>query len=45
MFTGIGSAGAVGLGILVSGDPLDAIRLAGIALIVGGVLVLRAAAG
>lgn len=43
-FTGMGAVGAVGLGIALTGDSLDPLRLAGIALIVGGVIVLRAAA-
>lgn len=41
-FTGIGAAGAVGLGIVASGDPVSAPRLGAIALIVAGVIALRA---
>jgi quaternary ammonium compound-resistance protein SugE len=41
VFTGMGSAGAVTLGVLISGDPISAPRLAGIALIVAGVVVLQ----
>lgn len=41
VFTGIGATGAVGLGILLAGDPVDGPRLAGIALVVGGVVVLQ----
>jgi quaternary ammonium compound-resistance protein SugE len=41
VFTGIGALGAVGLGILLSGDPVTAPRLIGIAFVVGGVIVLQ----
>ena len=41
VFTGIGAAGAVVLGIVVSGDPLTAARLIGIALVIAGALVLQ----
>ena len=41
VFTGIGAVGAVALGVLVHGDPVDAARLAGISLVVGGVVVLQ----
>jgi quaternary ammonium compound-resistance protein SugE len=41
VFTGIGASGAVVLGILFSGDPLDAGRLAGLALVVAGAIVLQ----
>ena len=43
VFTGIGALGAVMLGIALSGDPLSSARLAGIALIVLGVVVCRLA--
>jgi quaternary ammonium compound-resistance protein SugE len=45
VFTGIGATGAVLLGILISGDPVDAWRLAGIALVVAGVIVLQRVSG
>lgn len=45
VFTGIGAAGAVTLGILVSGDPVDAGRLGAIALIVAGVVAARVVGG
>jgi quaternary ammonium compound-resistance protein SugE len=45
VFTGIGATGAVGLGILLAGDPIDAPRLAGIALVVTGVVVLQRVGG
>jgi quaternary ammonium compound-resistance protein SugE len=41
VFTGIGATGAVALGILISGDPLNAGRLSGISLVVGGVIILQ----
>lgn len=41
VFTGIGALGAVGLGILLSGDPVTAPRLIGIASVVAGVIVLQ----
>jgi quaternary ammonium compound-resistance protein SugE len=41
VFTAIGALGAVGLGIALSGDPANAPRLIGIALVVGGVIVLQ----
>lgn len=43
--TGIGAVGAVTLGILASGDPAGPARLAAIALVVAGVVLLRAAEG
>lgn len=39
VFTGIGTLGAVALGVVVSGDPLPATRAAGLALIAGGLVV------
>lgn len=42
VFTAIGAVGAVGLGIAISGDPIGPARLFGIALIVGGIILLRA---
>ena len=41
IFTGVGAAGAVALGVIVSGDSLGAGRLAAIALVIAGVVVLR----
>lgn len=43
VFTGMGALGAVGLGIALWGDPLTVARLAGIALIVGGIIVCHLA--
>lgn len=45
VFTGIGALGAVTLGIMLSGDPVNLPRLAGIALIIAGVVVCRLAEG
>lgn len=42
VFTGIGAAGAVVLGVLVAGDPFAAGRVVGLGLIVAGVVTLRA---
>ncbi|KAA0079809.1 QacE family quaternary ammonium compound efflux SMR transporter [Mycolicibacterium sp. P9-64] len=42
VFTGIGATGAVVLGIVVYGDPVTALRLTGITLVVTGVIALRA---
>lgn len=42
VFTGIGAAGAITLGVLVNRDPLTLGRLAALALIVGGVALARA---
>jgi quaternary ammonium compound-resistance protein SugE len=44
VFTGIGSTGAVVLGIVISGDPVTGPRLLGIALVVTGVIALHQAA-
>lgn len=41
VFTGIGATGAVVLGIVLSGDPINAPRLAGTVLVLAGVLVLQ----
>jgi quaternary ammonium compound-resistance protein SugE len=41
VFTGIGATGAVVFGIVVSGDPLSAARLIGIALVIAGAIVLQ----
>ena len=45
VFTGIGATGAVVLGIVVYGDPVTALRLTGITLVVTGVIALRASGG
>ncbi len=45
VFTGVGAVGAVGIGILASDDPAGFARLAAIALVVAGVVLLRAAEG
>jgi quaternary ammonium compound-resistance protein SugE len=42
VFTGIGATGAVVLGIVLYGDPVTAMRLTGITLVVTGVIALRA---
>ena len=43
VFTGIGAVGAVLLGIAISGDPVTLPRLAGLALILSGVVVCHLA--
>ena len=45
VFTGIGAAGAVVLGIVMYGDPVTTLRLTGITLVVAGVIALRASGG
>lgn len=45
VFTGIGATGAVALGIMWYGDPVTLLRLTGIALVVTGVIALRASGG
>ena len=45
VFTGVGAVGAVTLGVLVAGDPAGPWRLLAIALVVSGVVLLRAAEG
>ena len=45
VFTGIGATGAVVLGIVVYGDPVTALRLTGITLVVAGMIALRASGG
>ena len=45
VFTGIGAIGAVVLGIVLYGDPVTALRLTGITLVVTGVIALRASGG
>lgn len=44
VWTGIGAAGTFLAGVLLHGDPLSLMRLLGVALIVGGVAVLKLAA-
>lgn len=44
VFTGIGAAGAITLGVIVYHDPLTPGRLAALTLIVGGVALARATA-
>jgi quaternary ammonium compound-resistance protein SugE len=41
VFTGIGAAGAIILGVLVNRDPVTAGRIAALTLIVGGVVLAR----
>ncbi len=43
VFTGIGALGAVTLGVALSGDPMSASRLAGVTLIVVGVIICHLA--
>jgi quaternary ammonium compound-resistance protein SugE len=45
VFTGIGATGAVVLGIVLYRDPVTALRLTGITLVVTGVIALRASGG
>jgi quaternary ammonium compound-resistance protein SugE len=45
VFTGIGATGAVVLGIVLYGDPVTTLRLAGVTLVVTGVVALRASGG
>ena len=42
VFTGIGAAGVVILGVLVAGDPVAAGRMLGLGMIVAKVVTLRA---
>ena len=41
VWTGIGAVGASILGMVLFGEPRDATRIAGICLIVGGIVLLR----
>ena len=43
VWTGIGAAGTFAVGVLYYGDPASFLRYLGVALIVGGVVVLKAA--
>lgn len=45
VFTGIGAAGAVVLGVVLYDAPVGVLRLIGISLVVGGVIALRASGG
>jgi quaternary ammonium compound-resistance protein SugE len=45
IFTGVGAVGAVALGVIVSGDSAGAGRLAALALVIAGVVMLRIAEG
>lgn len=43
MWTGIGAVGAFALGVLVMGEPLTLLRMAGVTLVVAGLVVLKLA--
>ena len=43
VWTGIGAAGTFAVGVLYYGDPASFLRYLGVALIIGGVIVLKAA--
>lgn len=43
VFTGLGAIGAVTLGVIIGDDPLTALRLGGLALIIVGVMACHAA--
>ena len=45
VWTAIGAAGAVLLGILLLGEPANLLRIAGIVVVLGGVAMLRLAEG
>jgi quaternary ammonium compound-resistance protein SugE len=45
VWTAIGASGAVLVGVLFLGEPANLLRLAGIALVLGGVLMLKFAEG
>lgn len=45
VWTAIGASGAVLLGVLFFGEPANLLRLAGIAVVLGGVMMLRLAEG
>jgi quaternary ammonium compound-resistance protein SugE len=45
VWTAIGASGAVLLGVLFLGEPANLLRIAGIAVVLGGVLMLRLADG
>ena len=44
-WTAIGAAGAVLLGVFLLGEPANALRLVGIAVVLGGVVMLKLAEG
>lgn len=43
VWTGIGATGTAIFGMVVLGEPVSALRLLGLAMIVGGILVVKAA--
>ncbi|HLL38365.1 MAG TPA: multidrug efflux SMR transporter [Rubrobacteraceae bacterium] len=45
VWTAIGAAGAVLLGVFLLGEPANALRLVGIAVVLGGVVMLKLAEG
>ena len=45
VWTAIGASGAVLLGVLFFGEPANLLRMAGIAVVLGGVVMLRLAEG
>ena len=45
MWTAIGASGAVLLGIAFLGDPANLLRLLGVVVVLGGVVMLRLAEG
>ncbi len=45
IWTGIGAVGAFALGVLVLGEPLTLLRVAGVTLVVSGLVVLKLAGG
>lgn len=45
VWTAIGAAGAVLIGIFVLGEPANVLRLAGIVVVLGGVVMLKLAEG
>lgn len=45
VFTGIGSLGAVALGVYLRDDPVNVPRIIGVALVVGGIIVCHLAEG
>ncbi len=45
VWTAIGASGAVLLGVLFFGEPANLLRIAGIAVVLGGVVMLRLAEG
>ncbi len=45
VWTAIGAAGAVLLGVFLLGEPANLLRMAGIAVVLGGVLMLKLAEG